>query len=206
MTRLRLLAVIRHGPTEWNELGKIQGRTDIPLSKTGRESIKQLALPSLLSNITWLTSPLLRAQETGKLLRITDMRIDERLIEANWGDWEGRTLKDLRNRYGQEMIENEKRGLDLMPPGGESPRQVSHRLQSLLREFSQIKNDEIVGAITHKGVIRSLLSLATGWDMSEKPPIKLNWKAAHIFSVDLNGKIATHQLNLEFKKRNLYDD
>ncbi len=202
----RLLAVIRHGLTEWNELGKIQGRTDIPLSKNGKETIKHLTLPSLLSNITWLTSPLLRAQETGKLLGITNMRIDERLIETNWGDWEGRTLEDLRNQYGQEMIENEKRGLDLMPPGGESPRQVSHRLQLLLREFSQIKNDEIVGAITHKGVIRSLLSLATGWDMSEKPPIKLNWKAAHIFSVDLNGKIATHQLNLEFIKRNLYDD
>ena len=161
-----LLAVIRHGPTEWNELGKIQGRTDIPLSKNGKEIIKQLILPSALSKTTWLTSPLLRAQETGRLLGITDMLIDERLIETNWGDWEGRTLEDLRNQYGQEMIENEKKGLDLMPPRGESPRQVSCRLQPLLREFSQAKKGTNIGAITHKGVIRSLLSLATGWDLS----------------------------------------
>ena len=63
----------------------------------------------MLSKTSWLTSPLLRAQETGQLLGITDMCIDERLIETNWGNWEGRTLKDLRNQYGQEMIENEKK-------------------------------------------------------------------------------------------------
>jgi probable phosphoglycerate mutase len=197
-----LLAVIRHGPTEWNELGKIQGRTDIPLSKNGKEIIKQLILPSVLSKTTWLTSPLLRARETGQLLGITDMCIDERLIETNWGNWEGRTLKDLRNQYGQEMIENEKKGLDLMPPGGESPRQVSCRLQPLLREFSQGKKGTNIGAITHKGVIRSLLSLATGWDMSGKPPIKLDWKAAHIFSIDSNGKIRPHHFNLKLNTRN----
>ena len=103
-----LLAVIRHGPTEWNELGKIQGRTDIPLSERGKSLIQQLQLPDFFSEMDWITSPLSRAIETGKLLGITEMLIDDRLIETNWGDWEGQVLQDLRVKYGQKMLENEK--------------------------------------------------------------------------------------------------
>ena len=196
-----LLAVIRHGPTEWNELGKIQGQTDIPLSEEGKCVIRQLQLPDFFSGIDWITSPLSRAIETGKLLGITEMLIDDRLIETNWGDWEGQVLQDLRIKYGQEMLENEKRGLDLSPPGGESPRQVCQRLQPLLSDIATSDKQKLIGAITHKGVIRSLLSLATGWDMSEKPPIRLDWKAIHIFSVDCDGDIKPHQLNVKFNKR-----
>ena len=104
-----LLAVIRHGQTEWNELGKIQGRTDIPLSERGKCLIQQLQLPDFFSEMDWITSPLSRARETGKLLGITEMLIDDRLIETNWGDWEGQVLQDLRFKYGQKMLENEKR-------------------------------------------------------------------------------------------------
>ena len=161
-----LLAVIRHGPTEWNELGKIQGRTDIPLSERGKVVIRRLQLPDFVSEIDWITSPLSRAIETGKLLGITEMLIDDRLVETNWGDWEGQVLRDLRAKYGQEMLNNEKRGLDLTPPGGESPRQVCQRLQPLLLDIAASHQQKIIGAITHKGVIRSLLSLATGWDLS----------------------------------------
>ena len=198
-----LLAVIRHGPTEWNELGKIQGRTDIPLSERGKRVIQQLQLPDFISEIDWITSPLSRAIETGKLLGITKMLIDDRLVETNWGDWEGQVLWDLRAKYGQEMLDNEKRGLDLTPPGGESPRQVCQRLQPLLFEIATSHQKKLIGAITHKGVIRSLLSLATGWDMSEKPPIRLDWKAIHIFSVDDKGTVTPHQLNVKFNRRNI---
>ena len=91
-----LLAVIRHGPTEWNELGKIQGRTDIPLSERGKCVIRQLQLPDFVSEIDWITSPLSRAIETGKLLGITQMLIDDRLVETHGGAWEGHVLRDVR--------------------------------------------------------------------------------------------------------------
>ena len=123
---------------------------------------QQLQLPDFFSEMDWITSPLSRAIETGKLLGITEMLIDDRLIETNWGDWEGQVLQDLRIKYGQEMLENEKKGLDLSPPGGESPRQVCQRLQPLLSDIATSGKQKLIGAITHKGVIRSLLSLATG--------------------------------------------
>ena len=103
----RLLAVIRHGPTEWNELGKIQGRTDIPLSERGKCLIQQLQLPNFFSEMDWITSPLSRAIETGILLGISEMRIDDRLIVTYCGYWECQVLQDLRVKYGQNMLENE---------------------------------------------------------------------------------------------------
>ena len=71
----------------------------------------------------WITSPLHRATETAKILNLNEIRTDIRLIEMNWGEWEGRKLKDLREQHGASLAENEDRGLDMQPPGGETPRE-----------------------------------------------------------------------------------
>ena len=63
------------------------------------------------------------------------------------------------------MIENEARGLDFRPPGGESPRDV----QARLRPFLESLRDPTI-AVTHKGVLRALYALATGWTMERKAP------------------------------------
>jgi probable phosphoglycerate mutase len=55
-------------------------------------------------------------------------------------------------------------------------------------------------AITHKGVIRAVLSLATGWDMREKPPHRLSWSAAHLFRLDESGRPAVARLNLPLER------
>ena len=197
----QLFAVIRHGPTEWNEAGRIQGRTDIPLSDQGRKIIQKQTLPSEFSRANWLTSPLIRAKETAHLLGIENANVDDRLIETNWGDWEGKTLAYLRTKYGKEMLINESKGLDLLPPNGESPRQVADRLSPLLSEIGSGRKGKMVAAITHKGVIRSLLALSTRWDMLGKAPIKLDWRAAHIFSIDNNGIAKPHRVNVTLKEK-----
>jgi probable phosphoglycerate mutase len=69
----------------------------------------------------------------------------------------------------EAMVANEALGLDFRPPGGESPREVRARLESLFADLT----DELVVCVTHKGVIRAALSLATGWDMLAKPPLRL---------------------------------
>jgi len=68
------------------------------------------------------------------------------------------------------MAANEARGLDFRPDGGESPRKVRARLESLLADLAA-GPDAIL--VTHKGVIRAAVSLATGWDMTAKPPLRL---------------------------------
>ena len=107
------LTLLRHGPTDWNEAGRIQGRTDRPLSGAGRVRVRDWRLPAALRDHRWVASPLARARETAALLGHGEADIVPELIEANWGDWEGETLGDLRDRFGESMTSLEAQGLDL---------------------------------------------------------------------------------------------
>jgi broad specificity phosphatase PhoE len=188
------IAFVRHGPTNWNMEKRLQGRADIPLSDAGRAEVSRWRLPICLKDIPWRVSPLRRAVQTAEALSIAEPKTDSRLIEMDWGDWEGARVIDLRARLGPEMRANEDRGLDLTPPGGESPRQVQDRLRPLLLELAA--GPPLTGAVSHKGVMRALLSMATDWDMRGKSALRLDWRAAHVFSVDGGGQVSPCRLNL----------
>ena len=101
------IAFIRHGPTEWNVAGLIQGQSDIPLSDVGRAEVRGWRVPAAFAGFDWVTSPLLRARETARLLGAPACAVEPRLMEAHWGEWEGRNLKDLRRDLGEELARNE---------------------------------------------------------------------------------------------------
>lgn len=90
-----MLYIMRHGKTEWNELKKLQGRTDIPLNDAGREMarIAHEEYKSLNIDVCYC-SPLVRALETAKIV-LKDRNIpiitDDRLMEMGFGDYEGVT-------------------------------------------------------------------------------------------------------------------
>jgi broad specificity phosphatase PhoE len=186
-----LLALIRHMPTEWNAAGRLQGREDLPLAA---EAAPEWRVPPELNGFGWLTSPLRRALDTAHRLGIAEPVVEPRLTEMGWGAWEGETLAGLRARLGAEMATAEAAGLDLRPPGGESPREVQARVMPLLAEIA--RSARPTAAITHKGVIRAVLSLATGWDMKDKPPHRLSWSAAHLLRLDTAGRPSVARLNL----------
>ena len=187
---MSLLLVIRHGPTDWNEAGLIQGRTDRPLSEAGREQVRATRLPAGWADAQCLASPLSRAMETAALLRL-DPTPEPRLIEMAWGEWEGKSLVALRGELGAAMEENEAKGLDFRPPGGESPRDVQARLRPLLRGLG---GRTIF--VTHKGVLRALYALATGWTMTSKAPQKLLDRRTHAFAVGVDGAPSVVELNI----------
>ncbi len=193
------LALIRHAPTKWTEQGRIQGRTDVPLSPAGRAAAARWRLPPEISGVDWVSSPLLRARETVDALGITRFTIEPRLIEMDWGHWEGRKLSSLRAELGAAMAENEALGLDFRPDGGDSPRDVQARLRPWLAEMAA--TDQPLAAVTHKGVIRAILSLATDWDMVGPPPAKMNWSSAHVFAVRGGGEVRVSRLNVSLEDR-----
>jgi probable phosphoglycerate mutase len=123
-----------------------------------------------------------------------DAVIEAALIETDWGQWEGRTLGELRDHYGTEMVEMEARGLDFRPPGGESPRDVQARLAPWLARVAAGGRPCV--AVCHKGVVRALAALASAWDMTGSPPEKLRDAAAHRFLVGTGGATAVGRLNL----------
>ncbi len=185
------LVVLRHGPTAWNAGKKIQGRSDIALSPTGRKIVGGWRLEPEFMTYERLSSPLIRAIETARIMGLAPTRRVARLTEMNWGDWEGRTIAGLRAELGLEMAENERRGLDFRPPGGESPRDIQGRLGEWLGELS-----ESTVAVTHKGVIRALYAMASGWDMTGDPVQKLRDGMAHGFIIDSHGNPAIDRLNI----------
>ena len=188
------LLVIRHGVTAWNEAGRIQGRSDQPLSPAGRAAVASWALPAEAAGARWLSSPLIRARDTAAILHGDPVATEPRLVETDWGAWEGSTLAGLRAEPGAEMAANEARGLDFRPPGGESPRDVQDRLRPLLAELAE--TPESVVAVTHKGVLRALYALACGWDMRGRPPAKLQNACAQLFVLGPGGEPRVERLNL----------
>jgi broad specificity phosphatase PhoE len=182
------IVLLRHGPTEWNANKRIQGRIDNPLSELGIEQVKKRQLPADLRDRVWYTSPLRRARETAQLMGINNPVVEPALIEMHWGDWEGEILKPLRKRLGDEMRHNEARGLDFRPPNGESPAQVQQRIEIWLKQLASKNQD--CAAVSHKGVIRCIYSLACGWDMRGESPVEFDWHGGHEFHFDEKGKLA----------------
>ena len=187
------LALIRHGPTSWNEEHRLQGQADIPLSKEGRAQVGGWTVPQHLHDFHWVISPLSRATETASLLGITGTT-ESAIIEMHWGDWEGYTFEELRQRYGDEVRHRAARGLDLRPHEGESPREVRERVRRWLARVAAVGRP--TGAVTHQGVIRAVMSLATGWDMINPPPQKLDWASVHMFAIADDGAVEIAELNI----------
>lgn len=187
---MTLIALIRHMPTVWNKEGRLQGQRDTPLD---HDAVPAWRLPSELAGFRFLSSPLCRARETAVRLGVAP-QIDPRLIEMSWGEWEGYTLPDLRDRFRGTLDELEAQGLDFRTPGGESPREVQTRVRPLLAEIAA--SGTPTAAVTHKGVIRPIFALATGWDMLGKQPHRLSWAAVHLFRLDRDGHPAIERLNL----------
>jgi probable phosphoglycerate mutase len=181
---------IRHAATEWNESGRLQGRRDMPLSEAGRATVRSWRVPDGWAGARCLSSPLQRATETARLLGLAP-QAEPLLIEMDWGLWEGRRLDQLRAELGPAMAGNEARGLDFRPAGGESPREVQQRLRQLLPTLG-----EPTILVAHKGVLRALYGLATGWTMQEKPADRLRDAAAHCFRIEPGGAVVVDRLNI----------
>ncbi len=195
MTRLVLL---RHAPTPWNKARRLQGRADIPLADESRADLRQRQLPQDVAGLRALASPLRRCLETAALLNLS-VAIESRLVEMDWGAYEGHTLAELHTRHGFDLTANEARGLDFRPPEGESPRDVQMRVMPLLREIAAAGRDTIV--VTHRGVIRAIYAHAIGWDMTGEPPHELDLYALHFFRLDPAGMPAIERMNVPLEPR-----
>ncbi|MDX2320195.1 MAG: histidine phosphatase family protein [Moritella sp.] len=185
---------IRHGQTQWNSEKRLQGRTDIPLNDAGRKQIIAYQLPASLLSLQWFHSPLLRAQQTAELLGI-DSQVQAALIEMNWGSWEGKTLRQLREQDPVNIAKQEALGLDLRPEGGESPRLVAQRVSDWVALLEINNLEQRIGCVSHKGIIRAIYALATNWDMLAKAQHKMDYHCAQHFCFD-RGRWSIGELNI----------
>jgi broad specificity phosphatase PhoE len=167
---------IRHGETQWNAEGRLQGVQDIPLNELGR---KQAAcaggiLAGLFArdgrseaSLSFVASPLGRARSTMELVRGTlrlppgDYAVDDRLREIAYGRWEGSTLSQMQAADPDVFAARESDKWTVPPPGGESYAAVQARMTEWYRELTA---DTV--AVAHGGTARALM-VALGIETSD---------------------------------------
>ena len=152
--------LIRHGETEWSLSGQHTGKTDIPLTENGRERARLLR--PMIEHLNFdlaLSSPLQRARDTAELAGIKVDDIDPNLIEWDYGDLEGITTPDFREKIGKPdwLI------WDGPVPNGETPDDVSARCQTVIdRCLPVLENDQNVALIAHGHLLRILTATWLG--------------------------------------------
>ena len=158
-----VFGLLRHGQTVWNREKRIQGRGNSPLTAEGIASCRQWGRYLAASGTTWqriIVSPLQRARETAKLVNEAlqiPIACDEGIREQDWGNWEGRTLDQIKTDSPGKLEELIHLGWDFRPPGGESRKDLLHRvLASLQRSNAQWPGENLL-IISHLGVVKSLL-------------------------------------------------
>jgi broad specificity phosphatase PhoE len=158
---------IRHGETQWNAEGKLQGTRDIPLNDLGRKQAAKAGsiLGDLFAkdgrsdaSLQFVASPLTRARSTMGLVRSVlrlppdDYAIDDRLREIAYGDWEGSTLAQMQALDPKLFAKRQAEKWMVSPPGGESYVAVQSRMNDWYRELTL---DTV--AVAHGGTARALM-------------------------------------------------
>ena len=158
---------LRHGETEWNALGRLQGTKDVPLNARGRGQAVQAGgvLADLFKRdgkdkaaLPYVSSPLGRARQTMELARgklelpVADYALDDRLREIGYGVWEGSTLAEMQAAdpvlYARRLTAK----WTMAPEGGETYAEVQHRMRDW---YDSVDGDTV--AVAHGGTARALM-------------------------------------------------
>ncbi len=157
--------VLRHGLTQWNEEKRYQGQSDMPLN--GRGIVQALAANISFNPDRIIISPLRRTVQTATLAlreHVTSFQTDERLLERNGGDFEGRLFSELA--IEEEWIDwrtcSRNIILNKRFPNGESELDVIRRTYDLLQELENSYTNELILFVAHAGTNRAISVLIEG--------------------------------------------
>src|SRR5476651_2738771 len=160
---------IRHGETDWNVGGRLQGRRDVPLNARGREQAARCGgiLRDLFARysrdpatLAYVSSPLMRASATMELARAAlglpalGYKIEPLLSEISFGEWEGFTIPQLHRHDPPGIAQREHDKWHFLPPGGESYEQMSGRIRGW---YDSLERDTVAAA--HGGTARGLIAI-----------------------------------------------
>ena len=153
--------LVRHGETDWNQAGLLQGQTDIDLNAQGFAQAEEAAerLREVPFEIAFC-SPLIRAVHTAETIlgeRKISLTTDERLKELNFGPWEGVDIRTIKDASSQPFSNP---GSYLPPEGAESFAQLYERSAAFVQQvlLPLEGNYETVLVVAHGGVNRSILN------------------------------------------------
>jgi broad specificity phosphatase PhoE len=159
-----VLLLVRHGQTTPNVEGRLLGRLDPPLTPRGEEQARTVAA-ALPRPDRVVSSPLRRAVQTAAEFG-TDVEVDERWIELDYGEFDGRVLADVP----AETWRRWRRESSFAPPGGESLDTLAARVHDACEELASAAADAVVVVVSHVSPIKAALAWALG------VPVSIAWR------------------------------
>lgn len=169
-TKLPTILLIRHGETQWNIEGRLQGGQDTPLTLNGFRQICAVAENtrdiwtklSATGTVSYISSPLGRARQTASILadswgiRYSEFQSHDAIAERNYGAWEGMTLSEVSRIRPAEFGAHQRDLWDYQVPGGESKSQLCARIE---RWLARLSTDQPHVVVTHSGCFRLIRGL-----------------------------------------------
>ncbi|MDQ6716059.1 MAG: histidine phosphatase family protein [Actinomycetota bacterium] len=158
------LVLLRHGETDWSRTGRHTGLTDVPLTDDGEVAARRAG--TLLSGWTFvrvLVSPLERARRTAELAGLAGIELDARLVEWDYGGYEGLTTPEIRSRLGHDWTVFG----DGVVPGttpGETLEGVAARAAAVLADVRADLDRGDVAVVAHAHLLRILTTVFLGAD------------------------------------------
>ncbi|MGN6573281.1 MAG: histidine phosphatase family protein [Pseudolabrys sp.] len=185
---------LRHGETDWNVAGRLQGRRDVPLNARGRGQAAHCGeiLRGLFArdgrdpqSLDYVSSPLVRATETMALAREAmglapdGYRTDDELAELAFGDWEGMTIAQLHYSDPQRIAAREHDKWRFVPPQGESYEMVAARMRGW---YERLTGDVVAAA--HGGTCRGLMAILGIAKPAAAPLVDIAQGVVYVFEGD----------------------
>jgi probable phosphoglycerate mutase len=187
------IIIVRHGRTEFNATGRLQGRTDNPLDEVGlaqAEAVATYLAPELLSDTLIVCSPLLRARQTATAIAEgvgASLEIDERWIELDYGAYEGLRQSEVPSNVWREWRSDS----NFAAPQGESLNQVQQRVADACTELAQRLDGRTAVVVSHVSPIKSAVAWALGVDVSVGWKTQLVTASITRLAISANGAALT---------------
>lgn len=168
--------VTRHGETDWNVEGRMQGSKNSNLTELGKSDAIKLGYSLKNTNIDYIyTSPLTRAYDTAMLIkgnRDIPLEIYEDLKEMNFGIWEGMHSNDVIKEYKEEYYRFWNEPHLYKPNGGETFDELIKRVDNVLIDLASQKKGETILIVTHTIVIKAIYAILKRYEVKDfwNPP------------------------------------
>lgn len=155
-----IIYIVRHGKTDWNNKGILQGHSNIELNNEGIKEVSELVKQIDVNKIdVCFSSPLKRAVETAKIImKDNPIILDDLLIERCYGDLEGKTID-------YEMIQKHwNYDLNYSEDNIENIQKILRRASMFLEKIKKEYKDKTILVVSHGSLIKALHFNLIGYD------------------------------------------
>ncbi|MCX6814963.1 MAG: histidine phosphatase family protein [Candidatus Aenigmarchaeota archaeon] len=189
------LILVRHGETEWNATGRVQGEADIPLNRKGLEQAKKVSARLKTEPIDIIySSSMKRARQTTEAImkfHKVPIRYSNLLRERKFGKLGGMPNEEYRRIREKEGIEFHL----FRPPGGENYVDLQKRVKKFLAMIRKEHGSQTVVVVSHGGVIRTIITILTKRPLANVHEIEQHNASINVIELRSGSPPKIHYLN-----------